>query len=119
MAELRRPPTGQYNCHGLTFANRRTGIYHPASVAEILEDDGYRQIKASEVCLGDVVVYYDGRQIAHTGIVVRIEREEGLIGGQATWIMSKWGQAGEYIHPVNLGPYSEHDLTYWTDRPRT
>jgi len=65
------------------------------------------------------VVYYDGREISHTGVVVTIERDETFVGGQAVWAMSKWGQAGEYIHPVNPGPYSRHGLAYWTARVKS
>ena len=116
MAQLRRRPTGQYNFHGLTFANRRTCVHDPGSVEVILKDDGYREILPSEVYVGDLVVYYDGTEITHTGVVMAIERDNVLVGAQAVWAMSKWGQAGEYIHPVNQGPYSTHRLTYWTDR---
>ncbi|MBE3135032.1 MAG: hypothetical protein IMZ55_16315 [Acidobacteria bacterium] len=117
LAELRRPPTGQYNCHGLTLANRRTSINSVEHVQAILEDDGYRKIRARDVCLGDLAVYYDGREIAHTGLVVKIIRQENLIGGQAVWVLSKWGTAAEYIHPARHAPYQDGELIYWTDRP--
>jgi len=116
-ARLRRPPAGHYNCHGLTFANRRTCIPDPESVLSILEDDGYRKVKRPEVCLGDVAVYYEEGKVSHTGVIVQVERLEGLIGGMSIWIMSKWGQAAEYIHSFNDGPYREHRLQFWSDRP--
>jgi hypothetical protein len=115
LARLRRSPTGQYNCHGLTFANRRTGIHSPEEVKKVLHDDGYRQIGWAHVEVGDLATYYDAGEIAHTGIVVRVERSGDLIRGQAVWIMSKWGQAGEYIHPAKHGPYAEHELTFWRE----
>lgn len=117
MAVMRRSPAGQYNCHGMTFANRRTGIYDPADVEAILSDDGYRQIKAAEAQPGDIVVCYDGRQVSHTGVVMGVDRRNDLIGGQAVWVLSKWGQAGEYLHAIADGPYGEHDKAFWTERP--
>ena len=114
----RRPPTGQYNCHGMTFANRRTGIYDPKDVLTILEDDGYRKIRLSEAEIGDVVVYLDGGEISHTGLVIEIGR--GFPEGsslRAAKVLSKWGQAGEYLHPSREGPYAKLTIEYRTDRP--
>ena len=114
----RRPPSGQYNCHGLSFANRRTGIYDPTAVEKVLKDDGYRTIKREEVEPGDLVVYYVGDEVTHSGVVLEVVQ-----GAPETptlrelKIVSKWGQAGEYIHRTLEGPYAQHDLTYWTDRP--
>lgn len=100
----------------MTFANRRTWIPDPQDVQKFLEDDGYRQIKASEAQEGDIVVYHEGREISHTGVVIAVIREERIIGGQAVTILSKWAQGGEYLHGVAHGPYAEQALTYWTDR---
>jgi len=117
MAELRRPPTGQYNCHGLTFATRRTSITDVQAVKTILEEDGYRRIRPTESCPGDIVLYYDQGEVSHTGVIARIVREADLVGGQAVWVISKWAYAGEYIHPAKQGPYSHHEMTFWTERP--
>jgi len=116
----RRPPTCQYNCHGLTFANRRTGIYNPPDVDTILKDDGLRRIRLSEeVQVGDVAVYSDGTEVTHTGIVVEViqgEPEGSTL--RAVKLLSKWGGSGEYIHLANEGPYArEGTVKYWTDRP--
>ncbi|MBL7140446.1 MAG: hypothetical protein ISS74_06005 [Planctomycetes bacterium] len=117
MAAMRRPASGQYNCHGLTFANRRTGIYNPKDVEAILSDDGYRRISAAEAQPGDIVTCHDGTEVSHTAVITRIERSEALIGGQAVWLLSKWGQAGEYLHTLGEGPYKEHRVVFWTERP--
>lgn len=114
----RRPPTGVYNCHGLTFANRRTAIHDPAQVDLILVDDAYRRIKLSDGQPGDIVVYYDAREITHTGIILRVVEgvPEGM-GLRSPEIVSKWGTAGEYVHRATEGPYREYDWAVWTDRP--
>ena len=115
-AELRRPPTGQYNCHGLTFANRRTGIHAPRDVEHILEDDGYRKITLSEVGIGDLAVCYNGDEVSHTGVVVEVREGEGILNLRAARLLSKWGSCGEYFHMATEGPYTEEEITYWTDR---
>ncbi len=116
-AQERRPPTGQYNCHGMTFANRRTGIHRPEYVAKILEDDGYKPIILGQVEPGDLVLYSDGGEIEHTGVVLEVV--EGFPEGsgiRAPRIISKWGPTGEYIHLATEGPYKGH-IEYRTDRP--
>jgi len=118
LVRLRRPPCGQYNCHGLTFANRRTGIHDPDAVSTILADDGFREIRLSDVQCGDLVVYLDGGEISHTGVVLEVK--EGVPADsmlRAVKIISKWGNAAEYVHMATDGPYSGHVVTYWTDRP--
>lgn len=120
-ALVRRSPTGQYNCHGLTFASRRTsvGLDYPDEAWQLFrEDDGYRQIEESEVEVGDLVVFHDGRSVSHTGVVVEIERgqrERGIL--PSIRILSKWGHSAEYCHSARYGPYADDRITYWTDRP--
>ena len=116
-ARMRRAPTGLYNCHGLTFACRRTGIYDPEDIEKILKDDGYRQIKPMETQPGDIVMYRDGREISHTAAIIQVDCSNMLAGGQATLVVSKWGQGGEYIHVVKNDPYKDHEVTFWTERP--
>ena len=79
-AELRRLPTGCYNCHGLTFASRRTQILDPGAIVDIIGDDGYRRIRLGAVMQGDLAVYYDGREITHTGVIVGVEQDERIWG---------------------------------------
>jgi hypothetical protein len=47
-----------YNCHGLTFASRRTRIY---DVQQVLAEDAYEHIPLNEVEPGDVIVYFYGK----------------------------------------------------------
>src|SRR5689334_17975609 len=69
-ATLRRASSGLYNCHGMTFAGRRTAITEERVVNTILEDDGYQQIKRKDVMAGDVVLYYEAEGLSHSGVVV-------------------------------------------------
>jgi len=103
----------------MTFVNRRTGIYNPEDVEAILSDDGYQRIRAAQAQPGDIVTYYDGRKVSHTAVITRIERSGDLIGGQAVWVISKWGQAGEYLHTITEGPYKDQRVAFWTERPFT
>jgi hypothetical protein len=84
-------PSGQYNCHGLTFAARRTWIRDPKEINKILDEDEYKQIQQNEVIPGDIAVYYLNGDVEHSGQVVK--RESYFI-----WILSKWGQCHEAIH---------------------
>src|ERR1700761_7362541 len=41
---FRNSPTDCYNCHGMTFASRRTGIYDTNEIIKILKEDNYVEI---------------------------------------------------------------------------
>jgi len=114
---FRRAVDISYNCHGLTFANRRTCIADPVGLEIILSEDGYRQVGLSEVKPGDIAIYRDeGGDIAHSGIVLYIESAGGLM---TPIIISKWGPLGpECIHRYNYGPepYVNCTKEFWTDR---
>ena len=82
-----------YNCHGLTFASRRTRITDPQGIQQILVDDNWVELEMKDALPGDVVVYYSEEgEPNHSGIVVEV----GGLG--VPRICSKWGSAGEYIH---------------------
>ena len=117
VADERRHPSGVYNCHGLTFANRRTAIHDASYVPLILADDGYQKIKLADVQPGDLVVYYEANEPTHSGVVLRVIEGEPKAVIRSPEIMSKWGAAGEYVHRFNEGPYSDSVPTFWTDRP--
>jgi hypothetical protein len=100
----RQPATATYNCHGMTFANRRTGIHELSAVDMILVDDGYREVPASDIIAGDVVLYYESDQVSHSGLVVEV----AFLGTRPVpKVLSKWGSYGEYIHRVDLCPYAK------------
>ena len=89
-----------YNCHGMTFASRRTGIESYQSLKKILTDDKYSEISIKEALPGDVVVYYSEQGDAnHSGIIV--ENRPPLY---VPTICSKWGNAGEFIHSLAVCP---------------
>jgi hypothetical protein len=50
-------PTYIYNCHGLTFASRRTAINDPVAVRKILAEDEYIRVPQGDTLPGDVVIY--------------------------------------------------------------
>jgi hypothetical protein len=88
-----------YNCHGLTFASRRTQVDEvgETTIAKILEDDGFREVLEPQARLGDVVVYYDDEGLAqHSGIVI----SRDAMNVPKIW--SKWGKGYEWIHPLGI-----------------
>jgi hypothetical protein len=101
----RTNPNPRYNCHGLTFASRRTKIINPAEVQKIIADDLYTEVPLDKVKPGDVVIYYSDRGDAnHSGFVVSgISSKEGehLF---VPMICSKWGSGGEFIHALTDCP---------------
>ena len=69
-------PSARYNCHGLTFAARRTGISDPAQVQKIILDDGYTELPMSEApSAGDIAIYREDGDIIHSGIVIGTKDE--------------------------------------------
>jgi hypothetical protein len=88
-------------------------------LAVILEDDDYRRIKGlAEARVGDIVVYRDspGGKAGHVGIVIELNP----VVTDGTWgvcVLSKWGEEGEYIHPIDHVPSAYGQIVeYWTDR---
>lgn len=100
-----------YNCHGLTFASRRTQITSSAEVRRILNDDDYSSVLPSDVIAGDVVIYVsEGGDIDHSGIV--LDTSQALIGGGVK-VLSKWGKAHEVVHMVRDCPYGDMKLEFY------
>src|SRR5262249_50698196 len=82
-------PSARYNCHGLTFAARRTGIASSAQVQRILNHDGYRELKMTErPSPGDIAIYREDGDIVHSGIVLGFKDNVPLVLG-------KWGDCHE------------------------
>ena len=98
-----------YNCHGLTFASRRTGISSSAEIAKILTDDEYTEVAESEVLPGDIVIWYNDANgdAEHSAIV--LQRLPDLAGVRRGFlVLSKWGDAREYVHALHECPYVQH-----------
>lgn len=116
-ARVRRlgPPTGRYNCHGLVFASRRTGIppaSMPASIEPevLLKRDLYGRV-APPYRIGDVVAYRAlGGEIEHTGLICRVE---SIGAEQFLFVWSMWGCLGEFEHPVMVCPYATSSIEFW------
>jgi hypothetical protein len=64
-----------YNCHGLTFACRRTCVHASAQVRQILEHDGYERVpKVEDVLPGDIILYVSEGDVEHSGVVIGISK---------------------------------------------
>lgn len=90
-------PCPVYNCHGLTFASRRTQVDGTTamSIQSILAQDGYTEVPEPSTRFGDVIVYYDDQGRAeHSGIVV------SKLNADVIRVWSKWGKGYEMIHPA-------------------
>jgi hypothetical protein len=95
-------PCPVYNCHGFTFASRRTQVdeTNVTTIAKILEEDGYKEVQEAQAALGDVVVYYDEEGAAqHSGLVISRIVGQGL---DVPKIWSKWGKGHEWVHPLRV-----------------
>src|SRR5262245_13590387 len=105
-ARPRTPPSPTYNCHGLTFASRRTSIERSAGIRTILLDDQYHEIPMTDVLPGDIVLYRSQEgDLNHSGVVVEYGAHVLV-----PVICSKWGSAGEFVHGLNDCPglYGPH-----------
>jgi hypothetical protein len=107
---VRKLPSGAYNCHGMTFLSRRGFVLDEDAVALVLQDDQYYQIEDSQVRSGDVILYYyENGDLEHSGVVAFVDPFETV---RVPWILSKWGQAGEYLHRYNYCPYNWRRVRY-------
>jgi len=98
----RSGPSPMYNCHGLTFASRRTRVWHSAEVWKILREDDYVEMELENVKPGDIVMYNQNGDLQHSGVVQDVPRVGSRI---VPMILSKWGSGQEFIHSVYNCPY--------------
>ena len=107
----RSEPSPTYNCHGMTFAARRTGIFDSIEIEKILKDDDYVEITRDEILPGDIIIYYgeDGDP-EHSGIVIT-PPDPNLLN--IPKVCSKWGKYSEVIHYANNCPYSFSNVKYY------
>lgn len=99
-----------YNCHGLTFASRRTQVYRTQCVAAILEDDGYILIQRADALPGDICIYRDDLgEISHSGMVVAVEKDFLI---PRVKVLSKWGSAHEVVHYEEDCPYTPATISF-------
>ena len=98
-ARRRTDVSAVYNCHGMTFASRRTRIVSVIDVRRILSDDNYQVVTGNDILPGDIVLYLSvSGDINHSGVVVEYPL------GKTPWVFSKWGNGGEFIHEVRDCP---------------
>jgi len=111
-----RSLTGLYNCMGMLFAARRTWI-DPDELQMILEDDNYHKLNYNgEVKIGDIIVYKEGDDITHVGMVSEV-KPELQNGNTVIYVLSQWGQDGEYFHRYDdVNPRLGVPFGYWTER---
>ncbi len=99
----RSNPCATYNCHGFTFASRRTCVEEPDDIPVILRDDKFQEVSDADVLPGDIIIYYDSDNVVqHSGLVVSRPKEP--FGFPE--VCSKWGGFGEAIHDAPYGPYN-------------
>ena len=106
-----------YNCMGMAFASRRSGV-EPEYLEWILGDDGYRRVSdEGELVPGDLVVYRDDQgDVSHVGVITEI-RTNVREGVREVFVLSQWGRDGEYFHEVDdVSPLLGKPSEYWTDR---
>lgn len=108
-AKKRSNPSGIYNCHGMTFANRRCFIENPREILTILKDDNYIEIDKNNVLPGDIALYFSNGDVEHSGIVI----EEPKAPLYIPLIFSKWSCHAEFIHYVNDCPYDPSNIKYF------
>lgn len=112
-ARIRCEPNPIYNCHGMTFASRRTSIFDSSEITKIIEEDGYTVVSELDLMPGDIILYFEtSGDCEHSGIVIEVpSRNKGTF-----WIptvCSKWGKAYEFIHLANYCPYNYANVKYY------
>ena len=113
-AKFKGDPTAVYNCHGMTFASKRTGIFADSEIEKILKDDKYIEIKNErEVMPGDIILYYDETGISHSGTVIQTHPGDHANDLPSIMVISKWAKHKEVIHNANYSPYSQGTKRYW------
>jgi hypothetical protein len=114
--QVRTDPTPIFNCHGLTFAARRTCISDSAEIAKILKEDAYMEIPADEVLPGDVIIYHsENGDYEHSGVVVESPAQSESL--KIPRVVSKWGKYCEVLHFANHCPYNYPGARYYRIKP--
>lgn len=99
-------PSPLYNCHGLTFASKRTGIYSDTEIWKILKCEYQAVASVNDLLVGDIILYLERdneTSIIHSGIVVTANHSIGTIS--EVRIYSKVLKAREITHSIYNCPY--------------
>lgn len=113
LAVFRNSPSPVYNCHGMSFASRRTNIDRSNDIRKILEDDQYHKIEKKYTIPGDLVLYIsleDG-DIVHSATIVSAEHAVNNISRLV--VVSKWGKFREVMHDLNNCPYKDFEKEFY------
>jgi hypothetical protein len=112
-----RSLTAMYNCVGMVFASRRTSI-EATHIELILRDDGFYRVRRENVWEGDVVVYRRDNLPQHVGVVYQLDRRvDEARAISEIWVLSQWGDCGEYIHKIAEVPTAYGSVTeFWSER---
>jgi hypothetical protein len=100
-----------YNCHGLTFASRRTAVNDSLEVRKVISEDKYLKVDEKRVMPGDVIVYVSAADgdLEHSGVVVAVGEPPFNI----PQVVSKWGKGFEVVHAANYCPYNYGGAEYY------
>lgn len=111
--QIRNSPSPIYNCHGMSFASRRTNIDKSTEIRKILADDGYEKIEQKQTLPGDLVLYVtpENSDIAHSGTLTSCEHPENSLS--IIKVISKWGKFKEIIHNLNDCPYKNCRIEFY------
>lgn len=114
----RKSPSGEYNCFGMVWAARRTGIYEEAALARIIKDDGYRVIPPQDAVFGDLVKYaLEDGSTTHVGVYSHDLPPLAASGRPFKIILSKLNDSlGEVFHQLQDAWFPYHTIAFLTDR---
>ncbi len=111
-----RSRSATYNCMGMVFAGRRAHI-DARALRVLLQDDGYAEIDKTRARVGDLVVYSPDKapSLTHVGIIYSVPVAGDRI--IEMMILSKWGESGEYLHPLHkVPPAYGQPRSFWSER---
>lgn len=119
---FRRHAGGLYNCAGLVWASRRTGISQTEDWRKILTDDGYRRTTGPRI--DDLVLYRDTDDDTYLHVARIVSLQPGLTpeSSKLPVVLSKWGHdLGVCFHLARdhgMPPTYNVEMEYWTERPK-
>lgn len=91
----------------MIFGSRRAWI-DIDHIYKLLQEDYYQPTPRSEINEGDLVLYTtDDNRPIHVALIIGVNT---LHTTQNIWVLSKWGEVGEYVHAVE-------DVTDWMGKP--
>ena len=98
-----------YNCFGMVFANRRTCIVDWTDVQLVLDEDDFHTLPWDPAAWerGDIVLYRKEHEaeIHHVALIADL-RPDFAEAAIEVWVVSAWGDFGEYFHQIDDVPLS-------------